>query len=54
MEENEEEITKIRKKIASRNPHAFKSKVIVEEANLSLSEGEQKPFIQDKKIHIKG
>ena len=54
MEENEEEINKIRKKIASRNPHAFQSKVKVDEINQNLSEGESKLSNQDKKIHIKG
>ena len=54
MEENEEEITKIRNKIASRNPHAFKSKVKVEETNLSSIEGDQKLSSQDIKTHIKG
>lgn len=54
MEENEEEIEKIRSKIQSRNPHAFQTKLKVAD-----EENEQKLDITEqddltKKQHIKG
>lgn len=56
MEENEEEIIQIRKKIASRNPHAFKEKVKV----TNPLDDEMPPLIGSdgsevaEKVHIKG
>jgi len=55
MEENEEEILKIRKKIVSRNPHAFKEKVTPTEDTpipivLEKSDGSDSGALK----HIKG
>lgn len=54
MEENEEEISKIRKKVLSRNPSAFEKKIKVadEVPNLLVED----PFDSESKkaIHVKG
>jgi len=55
MEENEEEIEKIRKKISSRNPHAFQSKVKVDSdtpLKLAVDKSTSSPI--RKAQHVKG
>jgi len=55
MEENEEEITKIRKKVLSRNPHAFLKKIKVAKNEASLIEMGKSFSAPGPKIsHIKG
>lgn len=55
MEENEEEILKIRKKIASRNPHAFKEKVTPTEDTPIIVEIEKSQESDPNALkHIKG
>lgn len=54
MEENEEEITKIRKKILSRNPHAFGEKVKVNEDSSKLELVKYQKPKSAKLKHVKG
>jgi len=56
MQENEEEISKIRNKILSRNPKAFEKKLQVQVAPLGLQESSKAKSLPGSKNvrHIKG
>jgi len=55
MEENEEEINKIRKKISSRNPHAFHTKLKVTDIGATKRLESEDEIIENKKVqHVKG
>jgi hypothetical protein len=55
MEENEEEILKIRKKILSRNPHAFQKKInFTEQAPSKIDVVKSLNLTKSKVRHIKG
>nr|CAH04409.1 hypothetical protein [Euplotes vannus] len=55
MEENEEEIVKIREKILSRNPKAFEKKLQIEEASQPLGMGPKAASAPSSNLrHIKG
>lgn len=55
MEENLEEITKIRKKILARNPNAFEKKIQLENKNASLLDMEKSISTPTPNVkHIKG
>jgi hypothetical protein len=55
MEENEEEITKIRKKVLSRNPNAFERRIVVSDEVPNILEAEDPFNVEVKKAkHIKG
>ena len=55
MEENEDEILKIRKKILSRNPQAFQKKIkVAEEAPSKIDVAKSLNLTKSKVRHIKG
>lgn len=54
MEENEEEIVKIRKKILARNPNAFQKKILLSNKPTTIGLDVEMEESRTKVRHVKG